>query len=75
MAKNNAGRGWTLGLGLALCLVVCKGAWPQTSPGTLSGYEGWWLKNPAAEAFIIAEPYPRIIAFQRSSSVNLRTTG
>jgi len=28
------------------------------------GFSGWWLRNDAAEAFVIAEPYPRIVAFR-----------
>ena len=27
------------------------------------GYYGWWLQNDAAEAFVITEPYPRLVAF------------
>lgn len=29
-------------------------------------FDGWWLRNPAAEAFIIAKPYPRLVAFRLS---------
>lgn len=32
--------------------------------GEFEGYKGWWLKNERSEAFVIADPYPRIIAFR-----------
>lgn len=28
------------------------------------GFDGWWLQNEKAEAFVIAMPYPRIVAFR-----------
>ena len=38
--------------------------------GTFEGLAGWWLRNHAAEAFVIAEPYPRIVAFRLPGGEN-----
>jgi hypothetical protein len=32
--------------------------------GRHRGFDGWWLRNDAAEAFVIARPCPRLIAFR-----------
>ena len=34
------------------------------------GFNGFWLKNDRAEAFAIAEPYPRILAFRLKGGEN-----
>lgn len=34
--------------------------------GRHRGFDGWWLRSGAAEAFVIAEPHPRLIAFHLS---------
>ena len=48
---------------LFLCLANAALAAEKTS-AEFEGYKGWWLKNDSSEAFIIADPYPRIIAFR-----------
>ncbi len=40
----------------------------QTDP--YQGFAGFWLKNDRAEAFAIAEPYPRVLAFRLQGGDN-----
>ena len=56
------GRRWMWALGLSL--FGSGSVLGQIAPGELAGYSGWWLKNSAAAAFVIGQPYPRIVAFQ-----------
>lgn len=52
-------------LTLLSLLLLAGSAWSNEKPtGEFSGYAGWWLRNASAEAFVIAEPYPRVIAFR-----------
>lgn len=34
------------------------------------GFSGWWLRNEAAEAFVIARPWPRVPAFRMLGGVS-----
>jgi len=44
-------------------------------PATHHGLDGWWLRNAAAEAFVCAKPYPRIVAFRLKGGTSpLRVT-
>ncbi|NKB71184.1 MAG: hypothetical protein GKR89_29280 [Candidatus Latescibacteria bacterium] len=36
----------------------------QLQSGQHESFTGWWLANGSAEAFVIAQPYPRIVAFR-----------
>jgi hypothetical protein len=36
----------------------------DTATDEYEGFKGFWLENDRAEAFVIAEPYPRILAFR-----------
>lgn len=52
-------------LGLLGAMLITGGALAAEQPtAELEGYSGWWLQNDVAEAFVIAEPYPRIISFR-----------
>jgi hypothetical protein len=48
----------------ALGLGLCTAAQAQPKAGNHADYNGWWLKNAQAEAFVVAKPYPRVIAFR-----------
>ena len=44
---------------------IAQAAWASEKPtGEFAGYAGWWLRNARVEAFVIAEPYARVIAFR-----------
>jgi hypothetical protein len=42
----------------------------EKPPAQYEGFEGWWLANPRAEAFLIARPYPRVVAFRLKGGQN-----
>ena len=42
----------------------------QTAPDLYEGFAGFWLENDRAEAFAIAEPYPRVLAFRLKGGEN-----
>ncbi len=57
-------------LALVLLLLTSISHGAQLSNAEFSGYAGWWLRNASAEAFVIAEPFPRIIAFRTLGGEN-----
>ncbi len=52
---------------LLLSTVVLAG---EKTTDELADYPGWLLKNESCEAFVIAEPYPRVIAFRLRGGEN-----
>ena len=42
----------------------------QTPSDQYQGFTGYWLKNDRAEAFAIASPYPRVLAFRLKGGEN-----
>ena len=55
---------------LLLLSTLPLSAQTPTDAEQYQGFSGYWLKNNRAEAFAIATPYPRIIAFRLTGGEN-----
>ena len=56
---------------LIACCVLLLAALPLAAQtDQYEGFTGFWLENDRAEAFAIAEPYPRVLAFRLKGGEN-----
>jgi hypothetical protein len=63
-------------LGVVLVLLPLTALWAKEKPE--QQYEGWkgvWLKSAAAEVFVIAKPYPRVLVFRKIGEPSHLFTG
>ena len=55
---------------IACCFLLLAALPLAAQTDQYEGFTGFWLKNDRAEAFAIAEPYPRVLAFRLKGGEN-----